>query len=133
MVAVEYPGYSVYKASEISEELIIKDSEAVITYLLDKCKVSLSRLVILGRSLGSGPACWLAKTYPAACLILVSPFISIKEVASHHYGIFGSLLIRNRFNNLENIKESKCPTLIIHGGNDEVVPFRHSETLTRRS
>lgn len=128
---MEYPGYSVYKSNEISEEIITKDSEAVLNYLVDKCKISLNRILVMGRSLGSGPACWIANKYEVAGLILISPFTSIKEVASHHYGVFGSLLIKNRFNNLENIKEVKCPTLIIHGNEDEVVPIRHSEALSR--
>lgn len=126
---MEYPGYSVYRSTEISEEIIIKDSETVMNYLTEKCKVPLKRLFVMGRSLGSGPACWVAKNYDIAGLILISPFISIKEVANHHYGVFGGLLIKNRFNNLENIKEIKCPALIIHGIQDEIVPVRHSETL----
>lgn len=131
VVTMEYPGYSVYKASEISEEIIIKDSEAVMHYLVHKCKVALPRVLVMGRSLGSGPACWVAKNYEVAGLILISPFISIKEVASHHYGVFGSLFIKNRFDNLENIKAARCPTLIIHGMLDDVVPVRHSDTLRR--
>ena len=129
---MEYPGYSVYNSKEISEEIIIKDSQAVMSYLVGKCCVPLNRLIIMGRSLGSGPACWLAKHYEAACLILISPFISIQEVAGDHYGMFGRLLIKDRFNNQENIKEAKCPTLIIHGNSDEVVPSRHSDILSSR-
>lgn len=126
---MEYPGYSVYKSAEISEEIILRDSEIVMDYLLNKCHVDISRVFILGRSLGTGPACCLATKYPAAGLILVSPFTSIKHVASEHYGIFGSLLVKDRFNNLENIKKVKCPTLIIHGQLDKLVPVKHGQTL----
>ena len=127
---MEYPTYSVYNSEEISEEMIIKDSETVISYLINKCKVSLDRLLLVGRSLGTGPACWLSTQYKAAALILVSPFTSIKEVAEEHYGIFGKLLIKDRFNNLENIKRTKCPTLIIHGLEDQLVPYKHAQKLS---
>lgn len=126
---MEYPGYSVYKSTDISEEIIVKDSEAVMNYLLNKCHVPVNRIIIMGRSLGSGPAIRIANKFEVGCLLLISPFTSIKEVASHHYGIFGSLLIKNRFENQENIKGVKCPVLMIHGKEDDVVPERHSETL----
>lgn len=127
---MEYPGYSVYKATDISEETIIKDTDIVINYLLNKCKVDLNRLIFMGRSLGTGPACHIATKYPVAGLVIVSPFTSIKDVASEHYGIFGSLLIKDRFNNLSNIKNVKSPTLIIHGKNDSMVPFKHAQLLS---
>lgn len=129
---MEYPGYSVYKATEISEETIIKDSEMVISYLINKCKASLDRMILVGRSLGTGPACYIATKYAAACLVLISPFTSIKDVASEHYGVFGSLLVKDRFNNLANIKKVKSPTLIIHGENDSMVPLKHAKTLSGR-
>lgn len=129
---MEYPGYSVYAASSISEELIIKDSETVMAYLLAKCKVPLARIIIAGRSLGSGPACWLSTKFCVAALILISPFTSIKDVASEHYGVFGKLLIKDRFNNVKNIKKTQCPTLLIHGHEDTMVPVNHSQTLNGR-
>lgn len=130
VVAMEYPGYSVYKANHISEEIIMQDSDLVMTHIINKFNVKLDRILIMGRSLGTGPACWLATKYPAAGLILVSPFTSIKDVASEHYGLIGGLLVKNRFNNLENIKKTKCPTLIIHGQKDNLVPFRHGQLLS---
>jgi pimeloyl-ACP methyl ester carboxylesterase len=129
VIAIEYPGYSVYRASQISEQIIMQDSEIVLSYLVTKFKVKPERVLIMGRSLGTGPACWLATKYHVAGLILVSPFTSIKDVASEHYGIIGGLLVKNRFNNLHNIQRVKCPTLIIHGQQDTVVPFTHGQIL----
>ena len=132
MVATEYPGYSVYKSDHISEQTIIEDAEVVLQYLNEKCNVPLDRVFLMGRSLGSGPACYLAAKYQVAGLVLVSAFTSILDVASEHFGFFGKLLLKNRFNNLENIRKVKCPTLIIHGTEDSFVPFSHAKMLCGR-
>ncbi len=129
---MEYPGYSVYKSTDISESKIVQDADIVVQYLKDECKISLDRMIILGRSLGSGPAVHIASKYSVARLIIVSPFTSIQDVAQEHYGIFGKLLVKNRFNNLENIKKVKCQVLIIHGDMDELVPYEHAKHLQSR-
>jgi fermentation-respiration switch protein FrsA (DUF1100 family) len=130
---MEYPGYSVYQSKEISEEKIILDAERVMEHLVETCKVPLEQIIIMGRSLGSGPACYVSTKYSVRGLILVSPFTSIKELAGEHYGLFGRLLIKDRFNNLSNIKKAQCPVLIIHGDSDELVPLSHAEALQSRS
>lgn len=89
-------------------------------------------MFLMGRSLGSGPACCLASKYPVAGLVLISAFTSVLDVASEHFGFFGKLLLKNRFDNLENIKKVKCPTLIIHGTEDSLVPFSHAKQLCGR-
>lgn len=132
-MAIEYPGYSVYKSAEISESKILQDADTVFQYLHNNCKVSMDRVIVLGRSLGSGPAIHIASKYSVARLITISAFTSIQDVAHEHYGIFGKLLVKNRFCNLENIKKIKCPVLLIHGDMDELVPYEHAKNLQSRN
>jgi len=61
------------------------------------------------------PATFLASKFNPRMLILISPFLSIKEIVRSNYGDFASSLIREHFENKENIKQVKCPTFIIHG------------------
>jgi len=58
----------------------------------------------------------------------MSPFTSIKDVA---YNLVGSLsvLITDHFNNLECMKNIKCPVLFIHGEDDQLIPNTHSSKL----
>jgi hypothetical protein len=44
------------------------------------------RIVIFGRSIGSGPATYLASKYKPACLALMSPFTSLKAVVRDYIG-----------------------------------------------
>lgn len=80
--------------------------------------------------MGSGPVTHLASLYPRiAALILVSPYTSFKAVTKSYAGTVASLLVRERFDNLQKIKSVKCPTLIIHGQRDEIIPVQHSKDL----
>jgi cephalosporin-C deacetylase-like acetyl esterase len=91
----------------------------------------LKDISIMGRSIGSGPAVFAASIYSVGSLILLSPFLSLKEVVRDIYGEICSLLIKQRFNNKERAKLIKCPTLIIHGLLDTIVPPKHSIDLQK--
>jgi abhydrolase domain-containing protein 17 len=48
-------------------------------------------------------------------MILMSPFKSIRDTARDLVGWLLSKAIADRFRNIENIRDVKCPILIIHG------------------
>ena len=73
-------------------------------------------IVLVGRSMGSGPACFLASNYKnLAAMILISPYTSLKAATKTFLGSLASMLVRERFDNLKAIAKVSCPTLIIHG------------------
>lgn len=53
---------------------------------------------VMGRSIGTGPATYLANQMKTPNLILISPFDQISSVAESHVGCLGKLL-KNHFNN----------------------------------
>jgi hypothetical protein len=74
-----------YIGSAPSEEMCYKNIEAAFNYLTDVKGIPPSQIVVYGRSLGSGPSCYLAaKTAKegrsVAALILHSPFLSIFRI-----------------------------------------------------
>lgn len=63
----------------------------------------------MGRSMGSGPACFLAEKYNPNGLILISPYTSIRKVVENYVGMILvilcigttlSKLVRERFENI---------------------------------
>lgn len=133
---MEYPGYGVYKGNA-DETKVLEDATSTMNWLKSEVLGSsverpfnnFNKLIIMGRSLGSGIASYIADHYPVASLVLISPFTSIKDVAKNMFGVIGSALVKQRFNNLERIKTIRCPTLIIHGKKDKVIPHTHGEEL----
>ena len=87
-------------------------------------------IILVGRSMGSGPACALATEYThISALILLSPYTSLRQVAKSFIGTLASLFVRERFENLKLIEKVRCPTLIIHGQADELIPDSHAIQL----
>ena len=79
LLAVEYPSYGVYEDEEgPSEGKILKDAELVYNFIMDVAKVEESNIFVMGRSLGSGPSTHLAAKFNPGCLLLMSPYTSIK-------------------------------------------------------
>ncbi len=63
-------------------------------------KRSQEDIYVIGRSIGSGPAVYLAANKPVTILILISPFDSIKKVSKEIFGCMGTI-VKEHFNNEE--------------------------------
>lgn len=116
-----------------SENMIYRNIEAAFHYLTSARGIPPHQIVLYGRSLGSGPSCYLAaKTalqgQSVGGLILHSPFLSVYKVVADLNGM-DMTLVGDLFHNEKRAKNIRCPTLIIHGRNDEVVPFWHAPRL----
>ena len=79
--------------------------------------------MIYGRSVGSGPSCFLAEKVPARALVLEAPFKSTFSVVGMGWLPF------DRFRNIDRVAKIDLPLLIIHGTRDTVVPYSHGEAL----
>jgi len=130
VIAVEYPGYSIYHQDKCAKE-IEKDCLTVYDYLVNEIGIKQENIVVCGRSIGSGPAVYLAANRSPSSLILISPFKSIKEVVASMIGVF-NFIVADRFNNYKRINRVICPTLMIHGQKDSLISFTHSIDLCKR-
>jgi fermentation-respiration switch protein FrsA (DUF1100 family) len=84
--------------------------------------------------LGTGVAAEMATRGHGAGLILISPFTSMADMADIVAPFLPTrLLTRDRYDSLAKAGALQLPTLILHGTQDEVIPFamgkRLSETL----
>lgn len=89
---MEYQGYGLHYGYTDSDSLL-EDALTVYDHLTHELGVASSDLIIFGRSIGSSPACYVARHRNPAALILMSPFKSIKELARDLVGWFLSRLI----------------------------------------
>lgn len=131
VLAVEYPGYGLYKTSKPNEQQMKEDAELIFEYLTKVIGVKESDIILFGRSMGSGPATYLASKYNACAVLLMSPYTSIKDVAKSLLGwmSFLSVIVYERFRNIDLIKDAKCPAFFLHGQKDKLIPANHSIEL----
>lgn len=80
VIAVEYPGYGIYEGDNPNADKIINDADIVYNFLLKKLNWKEHDIIICGRSIGSGPGCYLASTYRPSSLVLISPHTSIRGI-----------------------------------------------------
>lgn len=78
VLAVEYPGYGLLAKCEANEENLYQAAHTALRFLVDTLGVRYKHVILMGRSIGSGPACYLASKFPIGGLLLVAPFASIR-------------------------------------------------------
>ena len=123
----DYPGYGKSEGTISSEEQLYRDMQAA----YDKLKESYAEkdIVILGYSIGTGPAARLAATNHPRLLILQAPFYSLSVVMRQHYPILPTFLLKYRFNTFMWIQQSSMPVVLFHGTRDEIIPYQSSVKL----
>ncbi len=87
------------------------------------------RIVLFGRSLGSGLAAGLAAELQPDLTVLVSPYTSLRALARQHYPWVPAALLRYPLATDEALAGVRTPVLLVHGGRDELIPAAQSRQL----
>jgi fermentation-respiration switch protein FrsA (DUF1100 family) len=123
----EYRGYGGLGGTP-SEEGLYADGEAALAEL-GRSGVPPSRVVLVGRSLGSGVAVELATRHRVAAIVLVSAYTSIVDMGRTVAGPLAPLFVRDRFDSLSKIGRVSSPVVLVHGTRDDVVPVSMGRRL----
>lgn len=127
VLLVDYRGYGGNPGAP-SESGLAADARAALAHL--RSRTDPDRIVYFGESLGAAVAVRLATEAPPAALVLRSPFASLPDIAAVHYPpLPGSLLLRDRYPNVELIAGVDVPVLVIAGTADRIVPIEQSRAV----
>merc|ERR1711972_1005463 len=110
--------------SPCDERKAAESAFAGIRFSIEVLQWPAENILLIGRSIGTGPAIMLATEYALKGLLLVSPFLSVKQLCREAFGPI-SHLIQERFANNELIAKIRAPCLVVHGQQDTKVPFSH--------
>jgi uncharacterized protein len=125
----DYPGYG-KNTGRPTEAGCYAAGEAAYKWLTDEQKIAPNRIILCGESLGGGTAVELATKHEHRALVLIYTFTSLPAAAKYHFRFLPThSLMRTRFDNLSKIARCNRPVFILHGTDDRVVPFNHSEQL----
>ena len=128
---MDYRTYGKSKG-ELSENALYNDAQVSYDHLKQFWKEE--NIIVYGRSLGSAMATKIASLNSPKKLILESPFYNIADVAKKRFPIFPiNNLLKYQFPNNEHIKSVQSSIYIVHGTNDNVVPFKSGEKLFKVS
>ena len=88
-------------------------------------------IIIVGYSMGSGMASYLAAHNPTKALLLVAPFVSIVDMKNRYLPIIPNFLLKYHFRTDLHLNKVSCPVSIVHGHDDKVVPYDSSIKLKK--
>ena len=115
---------------ELSEKALHTDARYV--YEWAKERFSEDKIVIYGRSLGTGIATRLASETNPKMLLLETPYFSLIDVGESYLPILPyDKLLRYKMRTDLCIQAVKCPIHLFHGTKDEVVPYQSSLKLAK--
>jgi pimeloyl-ACP methyl ester carboxylesterase len=109
-----------------TEAALFADAQA----LFDKVRADHQEVVVVGRSLGSGVATWLASRRPVSRLVLVTPYRSIEELAAGQFPwVPVRWLLQDKYESWRYAPQVSVPTLLIAAEHDDIVPRRSTDAL----
>jgi len=125
---LHYRGYG-GSEGEPTEADLYQDALA----LYDHARRRHPRVIVVGRSLGSGIAVRVASARRVARLVLVTPYDSMVGIGQSQYPYMPiSLLLKDRYESYRYAPRVRAPTRIIVADADEVIPRASTEALFGR-
>jgi uncharacterized protein len=124
---LDYRGYGKSEGSVTSEQQLHDDVNLVFNQLTSR--YAENRIVILGYSIGTGPAVKLAAERRAKLLILQAPFYSFESVMKQHYAIIPTFILRYKFETYKYLPRCRMPVVIFHGEDDNLIDLRNATRL----
>ncbi|MHB8666297.1 MAG: alpha/beta hydrolase [Burkholderiales bacterium] len=127
LLLVNYRGYG-RSEGKPGEAAFFADALQIYAYAARRAAGG--RVALMGRSLGSGVAVYLAEQRAVAGVILVSPYDSVESVARGIYPYLPiGLMLRHRFDSLARAPRIKVPLLCLVASADRVIAQAHSARL----
>jgi len=129
VLSLNYRGYGLSEGAP-GEKALFADALVIYDYARSRPDVNPERIVLAGRSLGTGVAVHVASRRSAAGLVLVTPFDSLAAVGASHYPFLPvRWMLRHRFDSLALAPSIRSPVLMIAAGRDSIIPARHARRL----
>lgn len=128
VLIADYLGYGLSEGRP-SEAGCYQTALALYEHAMSREDIDRGKLVAGGWSLGAAVAIDLASRKQMVGLMTFSAYTSKRELAKRQFPGVPSEAIEHPFLSEDKIRTVTCPTLIVHGRRDTLVPFAMSEAL----
>ena len=124
---LDYRGYGKSEGRIQSQAQFLGDVELAYQQLLTEYPEK--KVVLLGYSLGTGAAAWLASRHHPKLLMLQAPYSSMRAMARQHYPWVPGLVVRYPLDTQQILPAITAPIVIFHGDQDEVIDYQSTLQL----
>lgn len=125
----DYRGYGKSDGKISGEKQFLCDAQTVYDTIAKEYEGK--KIVIMGFSIGSGSAAYLASKNNVSLLVLKAPYYNFPDLAQNYFRIIPKFFIRYKFRTDQYIQQVKCPVVIFHGDRDEIIYTGSSEKLKK--
>lgn len=126
----DYRGYGKSTGNVSSEKKFVDDARAVLA--VARREFPDRKIVLFGRSLGTGLAVRLAAEMSPGLLILETPYLSLASIGRERFPVVLPFFVRYPMRSDLYAPKVSAPTLILHGTDDDVVPFASGSALAAK-
>ncbi|WP_035694796.1 alpha/beta hydrolase [Flavobacterium soli] len=126
---LDYRGFGKSGGEIESEEQFYKDVTFAYKKMLSQYPEN--KVIIVGYSVGTGPATYLASTNNPKVLILQAPYYNFSEMADSRFPFLPGFVLKYKFATNQFIPKVKAPIYIFHGDRDQVISFSNSVKLQK--
>jgi uncharacterized protein len=130
LVMPDYRGYGKSSGRIESEAQLLDDARAAWRQVAPR--YAGRKVVLLGRSLGTGLAAALAAEVQPDLTVLVSPYESMLRLSREHYPWVPAAVLRYPLRTDLRLPQVRGPILLLHGEKDGLIPIAHAQSLAAR-
>ena len=114
----------------ISEKTMFSDALEVYDKLITNPEIDANKVIVIGRSIGTGVATYLSSQRKTNATVLITPYENMIDVAFEKYPFVPiSLLIKHRFESDKYAPNIPTPMLALISANDQIIPKHHAYKL----
>lgn len=124
---VDYPGYGKSDGQLTGEADLTQALQAAYDRVAGE--YGEQNIILLGYSMGTGPASYLAAENDPRGAVLVAPYESLTAMKDLWFWMFPDFLLKYPMDNAARLARAKTPITLVHGTADELIPFAMSERL----
>lgn len=127
VILMEYPGYC-SRPGKLAERSFVTDALSAVNCARHEFKTP---IYLIGESLGCGVATAVAKECPwVGGVVLITPWADLPTLAqSKFWYLPARWFVRDRYDNIRNLRNYSGPVAVLLAGNDEVVPRKYGQRL----
>jgi hypothetical protein len=132
LALMNYRGYGLSEGKP-GERALFDDAIAIYDYFSDRGDVNRGRIIVMGRSLGTGVAVYVAQNRAVEGVILVTPYDSLTSVAQEKFPFLPiSFLLKHTFDSVSRAPSIAAPLLALAAKDDTIIPPEHAKRLVEK-
>jgi pimeloyl-ACP methyl ester carboxylesterase len=127
--AYDFRSFGKSTGKNTTEQQFYKDAKIVYDFI--KKRYNETKITVIGYSIGTATAAFLAAENHPRNLALIAPYYSLNKMTTHRYKIIPPFLLKFPFDTYKNVQKASCAIGLFHGTIDEVIPFENSVELAK--